>query len=382
MDDLVFVSAQPDSTYFHWQVELYLYQFSKHGIKDKCYTVFGYTDKPSDYIVGLSKIYNVVWYKDERKNKTYIPSIRPHILKKFFKDRPELGKNVFYHDSDIFLVKLPKFELMSGDVGYVSDTISYIGYNYIEECAARYKKKYRNLPNNDLVTKMCKCMEISQELVKENEKNSGGAQYILRNIDYIFWENVEVSCNKLYDMLKKYESTYPIDNHIQSWTTDMWCVLWEYWKLGRKTAVHPELDFSWGVSAVGEYNSKNIFHLAGVTSKESKTMFYKGAYTNKNPIDAYRNNNTIFDYISKTNATIEYINVLKEYANKNGLEINNEHWKGKYVFDGKIWRSTDGKYIIFWNSTKWVVTASQYESEISPTCGGFITYETLSEFMN
>jgi hypothetical protein len=381
MDDLVFVSAQPDTTYFHWQVELYLYQFSKHGIKDRCYAVFGYTDKPSDYIVGLSKIYNVVWYKDERTSKKYIPSIRPHILKKFFKDRPELGKNVFYHDSDIFLVKLPKFELMADDVGYVSDTISYIGYNYIEECAGRYKKKYPMLPKNDLVTKMCKCMEISEELVKENEKNSGGAQYILKNIDYTFWENIETSCNKLFDVLKKYESSYPIEHHIQSWTTDMWCVLWEYWKLGRKTVVHPELDFSWGVSAVSEYNSKNIFHLAGVTSKESKTMFYKGAYTEKNPINEYRINNTIFDYISKTNATIEYINVLKEYVANKRLEIKNDHWKGKYIFDGKIWRSIDGNYLIFWNSKNWVVTATQYESEISPTCGGFMSYESLTEFM-
>ena len=382
MDDLVFVSAQPDSTYFHWQVELYLYQFSKHGIKDKCYAIFGYTDKPSDYIIGLSKSYNVVWYKDERKSKTYVPSIRPHLLYKFFKDRPELGKRVFYHDSDIFFVKLPKFELMLDDVGYVSDTISYIGYNYIKECSERYKKKYPELPDNDLVHEMCECMDICEELVKENESNSGGAQYILRDIDCNFWETIEVSCNKLYNMLKKYEEKYPIDHHIQSWTTDMWCVLWEYWKLGRETRIHSELDFSLGVGTVNDYNSRNIFHLAGVTSKHSKTMFYKGAYNNKNPIDAYRTNNAVFDYISETNATIEYINILKEYAKNNTLEIKNQHWKGVYTFDGKVWRSEDGKYLIFWNSKNWIVTASQYESEISPTCGGFISYESLQEFMH
>jgi hypothetical protein len=382
MNDLVFVSAQPDSIYFHWQVELYLYQFSKHGLKHKCYAVFGYTDEPSDYIIRLSNTYNVVWYKDERTDKKYIPSIRPHILKKFFKDRPELGKNVFYHDSDIFLVKVPNFDLMADNVGYVSDTISYIGYNYIQACSNRYKLKYPELPHNDLVTKMCECMEISEELVKENEKNSGGAQYILRDIDSDFWEQIEESCNKLYTMLKEYESKYPIDHHIQSWTTDMWCVLWEYWKLGKKTVVHTELDFSWGTQDIKAYKSKNIFHLAGVLREHSDSIFYKGEYNNKNPIDAYRENKNVFDYISKTSSTYEYINVLKNLVDKDIVVIPDCHWSGSYVFDGKIWRSRDGKYLIFWNSRNWVVTASQYESEISPTCGGFISYDSLAKFIS
>jgi hypothetical protein len=187
MDDLIFISAQPDDIYFHWQVELYLYQFAKHGIKDKCYAVFGYTDdSPSKYIQNLAKTYNIVWYKDERNSNTpnfYVPSIRPHILKKFFKDRPELGKRVFYHDSDIFIVKLPPFErMLHDDIGYLSDTISYIGHNYIVDCASRYNEKYPELPKNDLLTKMCKCVGITKKLVKSNEKNSGGAKYLLKNI--------------------------------------------------------------------------------------------------------------------------------------------------------------------------------------------------------
>jgi hypothetical protein len=40
---LIFLSAQPDDVYFHWQIELYLYQFSKHGILDNA--LFGYAEQ-------------------------------------------------------------------------------------------------------------------------------------------------------------------------------------------------------------------------------------------------------------------------------------------------------------------------------------------------
>jgi len=400
MDDLVFVSAQPDQVYFHWQVELYMYQFAKQGIKDKCYAVFGYTGNgPSQYIVNLAKKYNIAWYKDERNHNTpnfYIPSIRPHILKRFFKDRPELGKNVFYHDSDIFLVKLPPFELMlKDDVAYLSDTVSYIGYDYIVECSKRYKKKYPELVDNDLFKKMCQCVGISENLVKENQENSGGAQYLLKNIDGAYWEDVEATCFKMYNMLKKYEAKYPIPDHIQSWTTDMWAVLWHYWKRGNKTAIHPELDFSWATDSRKNYREKNIFHLAGVTEESPKNIFFKGKYTDTNVLALYRKNPKLFDNISHDSSTFEYVSVIKELVDsnptvvKNSIFVNTEDdWSGVYerdsktrYFDEDLWRSTDKQYIIFWNSSSWMLTYSKYEKEISKTCGGLTSYSSLDEFM-
>jgi hypothetical protein len=294
-----------------------MHQFSKHGIKDKCYAVFGYRgDNPSDHIVNLSKKYNIFWYKDERNlaaEHFYIPSIRPHILKKFFKDKPDLGKNVFYHDSDILLVQLPKFEnLLKDEVSYLSDTISYIGYNYIKECSDRYKQKYPELPENDILSMMCVCADISEDTLKKNQENSGGAQYLLKNIDSTFWEDVEDLSLRLYDFLKTYEETYPIEHHIQSWTSDMWAVLWTYWKRGNETKVVPELDFSWATNSVEEYHSKPIFHLAGVTESDSKDKFYKGKYIQKHIFNEYRNDKTIFDHISPQNATYEYVKVIKD----------------------------------------------------------------------
>lgn len=396
MDDLIFISAQPDQVYFHWQVEVYMHQFSKHGIGDKCYAVFGYTgDGPSQYIVNLAKRYNIVWYKDERKVDVpnfYIPSIRPHILKKFFKDRPELGKNVFYHDSDVFLVKLPPFEeMLKDDVAYLSDTVSYISYDYIEEVSKRYKQTYPDLPENDILTKMCECVGIPEDLVKVNNKNAGGAQYLLKDIDGSYWEDIENTCYKLYTLLKGYEINYPIHHHIQSWTTDMWAVLWHYWKRGKKTAIHRGLDFSWATDNINNYHQKNIFHLAGVTETSPKDVFFKGAYTNRNVIDEYRRNRKLFDNISPNSSTFEYVKMIKDLVDgtpvvvKSSFFLNTpDNWSGVYLRDSSVqyfgedlWRSTDNRFIIFWNSTCWIITASQYENEISQTCGGFTSLPSL-----
>jgi len=359
-----------------------MYQFSKHGIRDKCYAVFGYTgDGPSEYIVNLSKKYNIRWYKYENSGNSYIPIIRPTILKHFIAENPQLGKNVFYHDSDIFLVKLPKFDmLLNDDVGYLSDTISYIGYDYIKSCCRRYQDKYPELPEDDLFIKMCECVGISQELVKENEKNSGGAQYLLKNIDFNFWKNVEVSCNNLYTMLKSYETRYPIDHHVQSWTTDMWCVLWEYLKLGNKVEIHSELDFSWATDNIEQYHSKNIFHLAGVTH-DMKNVFYKGQYIGCNVFIEYVKNKQMFDNISSKSATIEYVNIIKEYLvnNRNQFTIDaGRPYDDSYIRDmtreisgREVWRSENGRFIIFWNYTSWIITGSEYENELTEKSGGY-----------
>jgi len=400
--NMIFVSAQPDCVYFHWQVELYLYQFSKSGIRDQCYALFGYTDNPSEYALDLAKKYKgrILFYKDERNTdeSAYVPSIRPHILKKFFKDYPHLGKNVFYHDSDIFLVKLPDFELMlNDDIGYLSDTVSYIGYNYLADCSQRYKDKHPQLKDLDLVKKMCECFDISEELVSNNELNSGGAQYLLKNIDATFWTDVEINTNKLYKMLKVYESVYPIDHHIQSWATDMWGVLWTYWKRGEKTQLHKDLEFSWAMHSSSEYYNKKIFHLAGVTEENrladnfpGKEKFLKSRYSESNLLIEYYNDPTIFDNIDEGSASNEYINVLKEYVDGPFFDLkrfgicnkfflrSKDPWSHVYKQDTSVeicgcpvWRSLGRRYIMFYNRSGWVVTEGEYEAQLSDKSGGY-----------
>lgn len=398
--NMIFISAQPDTPYYHWQVELYLYQFTKHGIIDRCYALFGYrTESPSQYALKLaSKYKHIYFYKDERdinEKYHYVPTIRPHILKKFFSKYPDLGKNVFYHDSDIFLVKLPKFELMLGDdIGYFSDTISYNGSKYLKDCAKKYKEKYPELPDDDVFKKMCICVGISEDLVCKNENNTGGAQYLLKNIDSDYWAEVEENCSKLHYMLSEYWDKYPTISGeskgiIQKWCTDMWCVLWLYWKKGKESRIIKELDFSWGFSSIEEYYKKNIFHLAGVMKYSSADKFNKGLYGKINPIIAYRKNPAILEHVSPGNATYGYINILKEYANtliikdvtkfflKSKPEYTSYYIKDtmKTICGFHVWRSENKKYLIFFNKSSWVLTNVSYEKELKEGSGGIIWSE-------
>ena len=117
----------------------------------------------------------------------------------------------------------------------------------------------------------------------------------------------------------EYERKYPVDHHVQKWTADMWAVLWNYWKIGGVTKIHKELDFSWATDTMDQYNSRNIFHLAGVSGETSKDRFYKGLYTNKNVIDEYLSDNTIFNHIIPTSATYGYTRVIIECSEKRGI---------------------------------------------------------------
>jgi len=386
---MIFISAQPDEVYFHWQVELYLYQFAKHGIQDHCYALFGYRDTPSEAGLAIAaKFKNVLFYKDTRTRNGphhYIPSIRPHILKQFFAEYPALGRNVFYHDSDIFLVHLPPFEHMLGDnMAYLSDTTSYIGYDYIKSKGDAYKRKYPALPDDDILNQMCDMAGISTTLVKENQANSGGAQYLLKGLDAAFWTEVETLCQQLYTLMKEYEKKYPIyPEDIQAWTADMWAVFWVYLKRG-PARIHKDLDFSWATFGVSDYFKKNIFHLAGITDENKKDKFFKGQFCNKNVFKEYLKNPAIFDHVSPNNATYEYVKVLKEYASglpppvvtDNSRFFLKGEWSAVYEKTGTVlgqpaWKAVDKPYMIFNNGSSWVITHTQYEKELVSGSGGF-----------
>jgi hypothetical protein len=339
--NMIFLSAQPDTPYFHWQVEIYLHQFSQHGIGDRCYALFGHDgDEPSAEAKRLQQKYPTIrFYKDERTDRVYTPGIRPHIYKKFFKDNPELGKFVFIHDSDIFLVKLPNFKKMIEDRqkrSFVSDTVNYIGFNYIKDCCKRYKDVHTDLDDLDLLNKMCEVVDIDPGLVKSREKQAGGAQYFYRNMTYEFWNEVEDINNRLYKLFLDYEKKYPIEKHIQKWTADMWGCLWHYWKLENETIVDKDLEFSWATGTIKDYNTRPIFHLAGVTP-QARRVFYKGQYNNKSVFEEYNKDRGIFDHISANSSTKCYTDVIKNY-------FNTEYAKEKgYLTDTEYFKTEEGK---------------------------------------
>ena len=82
--ELIYVTAQPDVPYFHWQAKIYGHNFVSKGIKpENIHIIYGLCNgqqEPSEGALELRNYgYNVHFYKDERFKKHYIPSIKPFL---------------------------------------------------------------------------------------------------------------------------------------------------------------------------------------------------------------------------------------------------------------------------------------------------------------
>jgi hypothetical protein len=286
MRKLRYVSAQPATDYYKWQVEVMINNFMSMGVNPNdidivCWKVNGVI--PDDWI-KLANTYpaRFFFYDDTRVNKHYISSIRPNILKQHFQEHPYLKDDaIFYHDCDILFTKSPSdwitFEMVQDENWYGSDTRWYISHDYIIG------------KGEDVLDEMCNIMEIPKELVKENEHNCIGAQYLMKHIDTHYWDWVEQKCDRMFkeitDLNTKKKQENPSYHELQIWCSDMWAVLWKAWLLGHKTITHPNFDFSWGTSSETEYHKLNIMHNAGVTN-DSSGLFYKSKYMNTLPFDS------------------------------------------------------------------------------------------------
>ena len=100
--EFILLSAQPDTLYYEWQLEVQFLNLIDLGYDLRNYHVLvGYKDKISSELKDLMQRYpRVCWgiYEDSRKEtKSYISSLRPHIIKKHFKENPWLeSERLFY----------------------------------------------------------------------------------------------------------------------------------------------------------------------------------------------------------------------------------------------------------------------------------------------
>ena len=283
MKNLRYISAQPATPYYIWQVETMISNFTSmcinpNNIDIVCWKQNGII--PEDW----SKLANhypcrFLFYDDTRETKHYISSIRPNILKQHWHKFPELKDEIiFYHDSDIMFTKPPSQwitnEMIEDNKWYGSDTRWYIGHNYILS------------KGKDILQTMCDIMKLEPEFIKERELNSIGAQYLMKGIDNNFWHQVEIDSEKLFkDITELNNQKLLVDpkyHTLQIWCSDMWSVLWNGWKLGYETITHPNFDFSWATSSQEDYNKMNIMHNAGVTN-DSSGLFYKANWMNSLP---------------------------------------------------------------------------------------------------
>lgn len=312
MRKIRYVCAQPATDYYKWQVEILINNFVSLGINPNdmdivCWKVNGVI--PNDWI-KLAETYpaRFFFYDDTRENKHYISSIRPNILKQHFQAHPYLQRDaIFYHDCDIIFTKNPTqwitFEMVQDENWYGSDVRWYIGHDYIIS------------KGEDILDKMCEIMEIPKEVVKENELNCIGAQYLMKGLDYNYWNWVEEKCDTMFKQIteinnqKKKEK--PEYHELQIWCSDMWAVLWKGWLMGKKTITDSAFDFSWGTSSEADYHNMNIMHNAGVTNASSG-YFYKAEYINKLPYNEAKEPN-------KETASWHYWDWMRKTAEKSCL---------------------------------------------------------------
>lgn len=290
---ITLICVQPCQLYYAWQIEVMLTNFEKLELHKEfniqCLFAFNKNNEQDNWkenvqliqlveekFKGVSEFY---YYQDTRKTPiSYISSIRPNILKQHFAQYKYLqNDSVFYHDCDIVFTQFPNFLKRLTQVDnnwYVSDTKSYIGYDYIKS------------KGDDVLDKMCEIIGINKELVERKQYQSGGAQYLMKGVDSQFFNKMEEDCERLYKEINILNTEKkiidPNYHELQIWAADMWALLWGAWMRGYHTNIIPELDFCWATDHIDNWDKKYIFHNAGVVNEESG-LFYKGNYTNKLP---------------------------------------------------------------------------------------------------
>lgn len=273
-----YICAQPATQYFGWQIDVMLHSFITTGVKPSEIDVISSTiEGIDDYFTTLMQKYtgvNFSFYEDTREFKGYIPSIKQHLLAKHLRANPELQHcPIMLHDSDIALTKPIKFDnLLKDDIWYFSDTVSYLNHSYILS------------KGRDVLEKMLEVADISEDIVKSNNSNAGGAQYLMKNVTAeLMDEVVEMSHNLWIEMTAFNKAkNYGDDYALQIWTAEMWAMLWVPWKKGIMTAVSKDLDFCWATDPKHKWHNVSIYHNAGVT-KPSDEMFHKSTYIHQMP---------------------------------------------------------------------------------------------------
>jgi hypothetical protein len=278
--------CQPAIKRFEWELEVSLTRMKKLGIHD---IVLLFSRHESTIPFYLKQKYGVEVhiYDDSRDYKQYIPSIKPYLWSKFLnEDRSRQNESYLYIDSDVLLRHIPNVD-PNHNIWYGSDCGRYLGVDYIDSTG------------KGIFEEMCKIIGVHPDLIR-SQNPVCGAQWVLSQPTYEYWNKVYEDSNVLYRYLKS--RTY---FNIQVWTAEMWSQLYNVYYFGKTTKVEKELDFSWATDPVSRYYETNIFHNAGVTGPNSG-LFYKGQYVDKSPFGED------LSFVNPDKASIEYVKAIKE----------------------------------------------------------------------
>jgi hypothetical protein len=334
----ILITCQPTDTYFVWQNHLFIESCLEQGFTEDQIHILLYNPIGRPHNSNWDKLkecypnINIFTYQDrgiQQHLGTYIPILRPHILWQHFEAFPELqDRTIIYTDSDILWLKsLNINHLLEDDVNYVSDANSYLNNSYFEsKIKDVLPEKLEEYKKRDVVKELCTITGIDKQTVLNNNSNTGGVQYILKNINSDFWKKVEKDVLVIRTHLLNFNKEFFKDENsgIQSWCSDLWALQYNLWKFG-KSKVAKELDFAWSTDPISKIETYPILHNAGIVSETGNgyPAFYKGKYhQGSNPTkDAYLDV-IINNEESQKYCTWYYTNKLKELSIKYNLNYN------------------------------------------------------------
>ncbi len=202
----------------------------------------------------------------------YIPLLRPYCLARHFNEYPELENHaIWYIDSDIILSKPFDFTpYLEDGICYLSDTKSYLNSDYFDGKIRDVKpEKLAEYKQIDVLGALANICGITREICEENKNNTGGAQYLLKNINANFWTKVYNRCLIIRSYLYYHRQGINFqffdneDKGFQSWATDMIAVLFTLWEEGKQTLTPEEFNFNWATDPITNWNKYFIYHDAG-----------------------------------------------------------------------------------------------------------------------
>lgn len=334
--ELVFVQACTDDRYFIWQVHTWIESLRVLGKSDKAISLIFTPNfrEPNQEWQKLVHLYpEATWFfhKDNsgvsKLLGTYLPVLRPYMLMKYFQQHPEMkDKAVFYCDADIvFTERFNVDKYLDDDVCYLSDTNSYINASYfdskVRDVLPDKLEEYKKI---DVLNDVSSLVGINREICEANNQHSGGAQYLLKNIDASFWEKMIGDCIMIRSNLLSINRTFfeSENKGFQSWCADMWALLWGLWFRKQQTIVVPEMEFAWSSDHISRLERTGILHNAGIVANSQGDIptFHKGNYHQGNsPFDDPHLQMVLNDERSKTLCNHYYLTKMFDVKNKYGL---------------------------------------------------------------
>jgi len=260
-----FIFAQPAKKRFEWELKTAIKSLTDLGVKKSDIVLL--FSKEDDSVCETFFECDTHVYEDERFDKTYIPSIKPYLFWKYLEeDNTRENETYAYLDSDTVVLDLAAFKVpVTKSRWYCSDTTGYIGYNYIQSVSNP----------KETFGAMTDAIKVPIDWIKAIQKDSGGAQWVIKSPKAGYWHDVYVNSIVLYQAIS------PLDTSLQKWTAEMWAQLWTMYHYGITPKVSKKLDFAW--STDDELGNKKIIHNAGVT--EDMDLFFKGIYLDTPPLE-------------------------------------------------------------------------------------------------